>query len=376
MIKKGGTEEEVFGICFESERERNRRRLQTIVCDHHLKQVKEFLLYNEPAIWRREDGFDRVMEGKESCFYHVHRSLPPTPEEHYASLWLEVDALKDAISISAESRPRQKDSMDELLPKFEYAEIKRCMDKRCREKEQAQMTVKPVGSVQRYCSPCSPNPDMPSNAYVKLDNEGTMGQELEELTSSSSSTGLNTPGQQSLPDQGIWEQGRTIANGILTVGVDSKQGGRTPSPQKQSTRTRTFADIVSTAAIQKKRTLKTFNELNKPFNPGGREEKAPLGTRLYLYLSFSWSEAGRLLICLSVAKLGGFLPIFSALCVFFRTYIFPFTGETYQRSCGSWTRIRSLMPATGAKAFFSPTTILKLARTSNARFGRSANALG
>ena len=40
MIKKGWTEEEVFEICFESERERNRRRLQAIVCDHHLKQVK------------------------------------------------------------------------------------------------------------------------------------------------------------------------------------------------------------------------------------------------------------------------------------------------------------------------------------------------
>ena len=186
MIKKGWTEEEVFGICFESERERNRRRLQAIVCDHHLKQVKEFLLYNELAIWRRENGFDRVMEGKESCFYHVHRSLPPTPEEYYASLWLEVDALKDAISIPAESRPRQKDSMDELLAKFEYAEIKRRMDKRCREEEQAQMTVKPVGTVQRYCSPCSPNPDRPSDVCFNLENnEDEMDLELGKLKSSS-----------------------------------------------------------------------------------------------------------------------------------------------------------------------------------------------
>ena len=77
MIKKGWTEEEVFGICFESEREWNRRRLQAIVCDLHLKQVKEFLLYNELAIWRRENGFDRVMEGKESCFIiFIARSRP------------------------------------------------------------------------------------------------------------------------------------------------------------------------------------------------------------------------------------------------------------------------------------------------------------
>ena len=113
MVKKGWTEKEVFGICFESERERNRRRLQAIVCDHHLKQVKEFLLYNELAIWRRENGFDRVMKGEESCF-PGHRSLPPTPQDALkdASLWCEVDALKDAISTPAESRPRQKDSMD------------------------------------------------------------------------------------------------------------------------------------------------------------------------------------------------------------------------------------------------------------------------
>ena len=97
IVKKGWTEEEVFVICFESERERNRRRLQAIVCDHHLKQVKEFLLYNELTIWRRENGFDRVMEGEESCF-PGHLSLPPTPQEYYASLWCEVNALRDAIS--------------------------------------------------------------------------------------------------------------------------------------------------------------------------------------------------------------------------------------------------------------------------------------
>ena len=371
IIKKGWIEEEVFGICFESERERNRRRLQAIVCDHHLKQVKEFLLYNELAIWRRENGFNRVMEGKESCFYHVHRSLPPTPEEYYASLWLGVDALKDATSIPAESRPRQKDSMDELLAKFENAEIKRCMDKRCREEEQAEMTVKPVGTVQRYCSPCSPNPDMPSNAYVKLENnEGKMGQELEKLTSSSAGTGLETPGQQGPPNEGTLEQRQTTANGFLTAGVGSSK------ERNIATSTTTVSGISSIAATLSRRRLKTFNELNKRFDPGGREEKAPLWNAAVPLPFFSWSEAGRLLVCLSVAKLGGFLSIFSALCVFSRTYIFPFTDETYQRSCGSWTQIRSLMHATGAKAFFSPTTILKLARTSNAPFGRSANALG
>ena len=241
MIKKGWTE----GICFESERERNRRRLQAIVCYHHLKQVKEFFLYNELAIWRRENGFDRVMEGEESCF-PGHRSLPPTPQEYYASLWCEVNALKEAISMPART-PWQKtaefvDGLKGKLPDWELAEIKRYVEKRCRKEAQAQaqMTAKPVGTVQ-HCSPISPNPDMPSNAYVKLENnEGTMSQELEELTSSSAGTGVETHGQQGPPNEGTLEQRQTIANGFLTAGVNSSQGGRTPSPPERATSTRTL----------------------------------------------------------------------------------------------------------------------------------------
>ena len=316
IVKKGWTEEEVFVICFESERERNRRRLQAIVCDHHLKQVKEFLLYNELAIWRRENGFDRVMEGEESCF-PGHLSLPPTPQEYYASLWCEVNALRDAISIPSKSRPRQKDSMDELLAKFDYAEIKRCIDKRCREEAQAkaQMTAKPVGTVQQ-CSPSSPNPDTPSNVCFNLENEGTMSQELEELTSSAV-TGLETPGQQCPPNEGVWETGPTTANGFLTAGVNSSQGGRTPSPPERSTSTRTFEDISSTAATPPKRRHKTSSEENKQFNPGGRGEQAPPWKAAVPLPFFSWSDAGRLLVCLSGAELRGFFSVSSMLCFFY-----------------------------------------------------------
>ena len=77
-------------------------RVMGIVAAHRLKHMREFLTYEEPAIWRRMNGFDRVAEDEESCF-RGHRSLPPAPEEHAASLWSEVNALKDAISI-----PRQK----------------------------------------------------------------------------------------------------------------------------------------------------------------------------------------------------------------------------------------------------------------------------
>ena len=281
-----------------SKHARKRGRVMGIVAAHRLKQMRELLMYEELATWRRENGFDRVMEGEESCF-PGHRSLPPTPQEYYASLWCEVNALRDALSIQAKSRPRQKDSMDELLAKFDYAEIKRCIDERCREEAQAkaQMAAKPVGTVQQ-CSPSSPNPDTPSNVCFNLENEGTMSQELEELTTSSAGTGLEMPGQQGPPNEGTLEQRQTTANGFLTAGVNSSHGGRTPSPLERSTSTRDFADIFSTAAIQENRRLKTFNELNKPFDPGGRGEKAPPWNTAVPLPFYSCGKAGRLLVCL------------------------------------------------------------------------------
>ena len=283
-------------------------------------------MYEELAIWRRENGFDRVAEGEESCF-SGHRSLPPTPQEYYASLWCEVNALKEAISMPART-PWQKtaefvDGLKGKLLDWELAEIKRYVEKRCREEAQAQMTAKPVGTVQ-HCSPCTPNPDRPSDVCFNLENnEGKMGQELEELTSSSAGTGLETPGQQSPPNEGTLEQRQTTTNDFLTAGVGSSK------ERNIATSTTTVSGISSIAATLSKRRLKTFNELNKPFDPGGREEKAPPWNAAVPVPFFSWSEAGRLFVCLSVAKLGGFLSVFSALCVFSRTYVFLFTGETY-----------------------------------------------
>ena len=289
IVKKGWTEEEVFGICFESERERNRRRLQAIVCDHHLKDVKEFLAYQQLATWRRENGFDRV-EAVD------HRSLPPTPEQYYAGLWLEVNALKDAISMPCQLLQLINAIEQDKLSDEEYVTLKRCMEKRVR--ETAQVTAVTRDHTVPHCSPCSPNPDRPSGVLCNLENEGTMSQELEELTSSSTGTGLNTPGQQCPPNEGVWETGRITADSILTVGVNSSQGGRTPSPPERSTSTRTFEDIFSTAAIQENRRLKTFSEENKQFDPGGRGEQAPPWKAAVPLPFFSWGEAVRLLVCL------------------------------------------------------------------------------
>ena len=203
----------------------------------------------------------------------------------------------------------------DTLSDEEYATLKRCMDKRCR--KEAQVQAKPVGTVQ-HGSPISPNPDTPSNAYVKLENnEGTMSQELEELISSSAGTGLKTPGQQGPPNEGTLGQRQTTANGFLTAGVGSSK-----ERNIATSTTTTVAGISSIAATPSKRRLKTFNELNKPFDPGGREEQAPPWKAAVPLPFFSWGEAGRLLVCLSGAKLGGFLFVFSALFVCFPELIF------------------------------------------------------
>ena len=239
------------------------------------------------------------MEGEESCFTG-HRSLPPTPQEYYASLWCEVNALKDAISMPLQLLKLMNAIEQDTLSDEEYATLKRCMEKRVR--ETAQVTAVTRDHTVQHCSPCSPNPDRPSGVLCNLENnEGEMDprmKELEELTSSSASTGLNTLGQLSPPNEGVWETGRIIADGILTAGVNSSQGGRTPSPPERSTSTRTFEDIFSTAAIQENRRLKTSSELNKPFDPGGRGEKAPPWNAAVPLPFFSWGEAVRLLVCL------------------------------------------------------------------------------
>ena len=91
-----------------SKHSRRLSKVMGIVAAHRLKNMREFLAYQKLATWRRMNGFDRVVEGEESCF-HGHRSLPPTPREYHASLRHELNALKDDISMPAKdtvTRPR------------------------------------------------------------------------------------------------------------------------------------------------------------------------------------------------------------------------------------------------------------------------------
>ena len=253
------------------------------------------------------------------------------------------------------------DGLKGKLPDWELAEIKRYVEKRCREEAQAQMTAKPVGTVQ-HCSPCTPNPDMPSGVCFNLENnEGKMGQELEKLESSSADTGLETPGQQGPPNEGTWEQRRTTANGFLTAGVDSSQGGRISSPKERvGTRAGTAmtpANSSNTSFFRKasrKPGDKPPNKENKQFDLGGRGEKAPPWNAAVTLPFFSGGELGRslLVFCLCFSL---FVCTLYVLCFFCFPKLLIYPGETYQQAerRGSWTQIESLMYATGGQIFLA-----------------------
>ena len=182
------------------------------------------------------------------------------------------------------------------MPNEEFARLKRLVEKRGR--EAAQVTVTPPVDAVQHCSPCPPNPDMPSDVCFKLKSiEGKMDPERGELESPSAGTGLETPGQQGPPNEGTWDQGRTTAAGFLTADVGSSQGGNISSPTERAKSTATLAEISSptehvgtlagTAATPEKRRHKTSSEENKQFDPGGKGEKAPPWNAAVTLLSFS-----------------------------------------------------------------------------------------
>ena len=272
--------------------------MQAIVTEtvdaHRLRKVRDLLALEKLAAWRRMNGFDRVVDGEDNWF-HGHRSLPPTPQEFSASLRSDLQELKNAISIPAETRPWQKtmDFVNELEQGKErdegFAVLKRLVEKR--DRGAAQVTVTPVDTVQ-HCSPYPLDFEPSPNVCVNLEiNEGEMDPERGELESSSAGTGFETPGQQCPPNEGIWETGRTTADGILTAGVGSNQGGNISLPTERAKNTATFADISSptekvgtragTAATPAKRRHKTISEENKQFDPGVFQRLGRAGMRRF-----------------------------------------------------------------------------------------------
>ena len=149
-------------------------RVMGVVAAHRIKDVREFLAYQQLATWRRENGFDRNAAAEKN-WSGDHRSLPPTPDQYTASLWSEVNALRDAISMPRQEVSRLINAVEQgKLSVEEYATLERLVEKRvC---ETTQVTAVTRDDTVQHCSPCSPNPDRPSGLCFNLENnEGKMG---------------------------------------------------------------------------------------------------------------------------------------------------------------------------------------------------------
>ena len=264
------------------------------------------------------NGFDAVVNDKD-IWSHDHRSLPLTPEQYTASLISDLQELKNSISMPAETRPWQKtmDFVNALeqgkVGDEEFVVLKRLVEKRSREAAQAQVTVTPVNTVQ-YCSPSPQTPKPSPDVWFELENnEGKMDPERGELESSSAGTGLKTPGQQCLPNEGTWGTRRTTVDGFLTAGVGSNQGGNIFLPKEH------VGTLAGTAATPDKRRHNTTSKENKQFDPGGKGEKAPLWnaavTLPFLFCGERWAMGGSLIV-LRVFCLCLVCPLFSKFFFF------------------------------------------------------------
>ena len=103
--KKEYSEEEISAVLAESEQERKRLRklgkVMETVAAYRLKELQYFQAMEKLATCRRTHGYDRDE-------IWMHGTRPLAPEEFTASLWEEVNALKEAISVSGRARPWQK----------------------------------------------------------------------------------------------------------------------------------------------------------------------------------------------------------------------------------------------------------------------------
>ena len=114
VIKMEYSEKEISAVHAESEQERKRLRklgkVMETVAAYRLKELQHFQTMEHLATWRRTHGYD-CDDG------WMHGTRPLSPQEFTASLWSDLQELKDAISMPGRARPWQK--ANELLDGLE-----------------------------------------------------------------------------------------------------------------------------------------------------------------------------------------------------------------------------------------------------------------
>ena len=247
-LKMEYSEDEIAAILGESEQARRHRqtlaKVTETVAAYRLREMKNLQAVEEVAARRRTHGYDRDNSWMDG-------TLSLSPQGFTASLWSDLQELKDAISMPEGDRfsPRAKRFIKEIgrgtvnstdaigqstanMTDEEFAILKRFLEKR--DREAAQVTVTPASTAQ-HCIPRPLNPEISSDVHVNMEgtDKGRMNPELAELESSSAGTGLETPGQQCPPKVGIWEKGLHIADGYFLVDMGSNQGGDISSPTER-----------------------------------------------------------------------------------------------------------------------------------------------
>ena len=113
VVKIGYSKEEIFNVLGESEQARKHRqklaKVTETVAAYRLREMKNLQAREQLATWRRTHGYDHDDSW-------MHGTLPSSPQEFTASLWSELNALRDAISMPEGDRfsPRAKSFIMEI----------------------------------------------------------------------------------------------------------------------------------------------------------------------------------------------------------------------------------------------------------------------
>ena len=363
VIKMKYSEEEISALLAESEQERKRLRklgkVMETVAPYRLKELQHFQAMEQLATSWRTHGYDRDDSW-------MHSTRPLSPQQFTASLWSDLQELKDAISIYGRARPWQKakellDGLGGDLPDEELAAIKRYVERQSR--KAAQVTVTLISTVQ-HCIPRLLTPEIPPDVCVSLeekDEEGRMNPEPTELESPSAGTGLETPGQQCPLNGETLETRGTIADGYLLVDMGSNQWGDT-SPPTEHVGTR--AGTATTPA----------NSSNTIFWKTSRKpEDKDKGTAL--------ERDCNGIVFVSEGNIGPWDArcwCFLSVCVFLSALFFVLSGGHFfselKNTRGDADYVADVR--NGRASTFLPINSLKMAKTSNTRFGRIKNVLG
>ena len=84
MMEKVYSQEEIFAVLFESEKDKKRRQMLAIVTKtvdaHRLQKMRDLLTFEKLATWRKMNGFDRVMYDEDIGFMLIcsHQRLKNT----------------------------------------------------------------------------------------------------------------------------------------------------------------------------------------------------------------------------------------------------------------------------------------------------------